>query len=87
MMRAWLPLLIVAAASGQDAEKPADPITDKLRFEIAISQRNYLDAQLRLEHAQTELLSKTSEAQKACATQDKIWDAGSFTCQKMEKKP
>ena len=83
MMRALLTLLIAAAASATDA----DPITDKLRFEIAITQRNYLDAQLKFEHAQNELLAKTAEAQKACATQDKTWDADSFTCQKVEKKP
>ena len=81
-------LLSAALMFGEDAPKAAaDPISDRLRFEIALLQRNYLDAQLRLEHAQSQLALKTTEAQKACATQDKTWHADTFSCQSAEVKP
>jgi hypothetical protein len=82
-MKVSLAFLVTVAALGQEAPS-ADPITDHLRFEIAVAQRNYLDAQLRFERAQNQLLLKTAEAQKACTTQDKMWQADTFTC---EKKP
>jgi len=60
------------------AQQIADPITDKLRFEIASAQRDYLLAQQQLEQATTILKSKIESAQKICAP--KIFNAQSMQC-------
>lgn len=67
-------------ADGGVTLPPVDPITDRLRYEIALAQRDYLAARQQLDAIQRNMLAKTAEAEKACAGQQKAWSADAFTC-------
>lgn len=59
----------------------SDPISDRLRYEIAAAQRDYLIARQQLENAQKKMADKTAEADKICSAQKKVFKAETFTCE------
>lgn len=69
--------LLAAAVS---AEAPSDPITDRLRFEIAVAQRDYVLAKLQYDSAKEHLRGKTAEAQAACDAQGQQFSPEQFRC-------
>jgi hypothetical protein len=76
-------LLIIgtlAALAGAQSEAPPDPITDRLRFEIAKAQRDYVIAKQQYDAATERLRKKTAEAETACAADGKAYAAEAFRC-------
>lgn len=65
---------------GLFAEDAPDPISDKLRFEIAVAQRDYVGAKAEFERTVTALKNKSAEAQSACSQAKKIFDVAAFSC-------
>lgn len=80
MRKLFIIPLVAWALLGSDS----DPITDKLRFELAVAQRDYLLAQQAFDKATENLKRKISEADKACEGVKKSFDIGTFAC--VEKK-
>ena len=72
-------MLAVAMGFGQETEKP-DPISDRLRYEIAVAQRDYFLAQLQADRAAAQVRSKIEAAQKACAGVEKTFSVETFAC-------
>jgi hypothetical protein len=60
--------------------KPSDPITDRLRFEIAVAQRDYVLAKQQYDAAMERLRAKTAEAQTACEDQGQQFSPEQFRC-------
>jgi hypothetical protein len=73
--RCWLFVLI---AFGLAAQKPADPITDRQRYELASAQRDYLAAKQQYEAAVKTLKEKRAEVEKACGAAG--FDDAQFAC-------
>lgn len=70
-----LSLLFTALAFAQDT---TDPITDKMRYELAAAQRDYLIARQQFEQAAALVRTKLGEAEKACGA--RRFDMQSFHC-------
>jgi hypothetical protein len=70
-------LLFSVLALAQD--KP-EAMTDRLRYEIASAQRDFLIAQRQLDQATIQLKSKLEQADKLCAAQSATFDAAQFIC-------
>jgi hypothetical protein len=66
--------------------KPSDPITDRLRFEIAVAQRDYVIAKNQYDAAMERLRAKTSEAEALCQAAGKKFSPDSFACAEAPKK-
>jgi hypothetical protein len=60
--------------------EPSDPITDRMRFEIAAGQRDYLIAKQQLDQAAANLRAKLDAAEKACGEAGKTYNIESFSC-------
>lgn len=73
--------LLLAALPVRETPKPADPISDKLRFEIALAQRNYMVLKEQLDQIAAHVAEKTKEAEAACAKVNKKWSKESFSCE------
>lgn len=70
-------LLALACIAG--ADEPS-PITDRMRYELAAAQRDYLVAKQTYDQAVTTLKAKIDSAEKACAALDKHFSVESFDC-------
>ncbi len=75
--------LFVVVLAAQDT-KPSDPITDRMRYENAAAQRDYLLAQKQADTAMVGLRAKIADAEKACVTAAMSFDVQAMAC--MEKK-
>jgi hypothetical protein len=58
----------------------ADPVSDRLRFEIALAQRDYVIAKQQLDVAAARLKEAVEKAEKACSSQKASFDAEKFFC-------
>jgi hypothetical protein len=72
-MRAVL-VLFVAGLSAREV----DPISDRMRYEIAAAQRDLLVAKQQYDEALTRLRGRLDLAEKACGEQH--FDLQTFTC-------
>ncbi len=61
-------------------EPGADPLNDRLRSELALTQRDFLLIQKKLADQTEKMRSKTEEAQKLCAAAKKDLDAERLVC-------
>ena len=68
------------------SEDKTDAIGDRLRYEIAAAQRDYVMARQQLDRVQAQLLAKTGQAEKICAAEQKVFNLETFTCGIPEKK-
>ena len=68
------------------AQPPADPITDRLRYELARAQRDVLIAKQQYDAAAAQLKMKMDEANRLCMAQNAAFEPVNFTCN-AEKKP
>jgi hypothetical protein len=73
-------LLQAAAASAAPVPANPEPLTDKMRLQVAISQRDYLLAQSALDRAKASLESQSAVAGKACASAGKTFDGAALAC-------
>lgn len=78
IMKTLLFVSFLSASLAQD--KPADPITDRLRLEIVSAQRDYLIAQDQMSRAENKFRSKMSEAGKTCEEAGRQFELSSLTC-------
>lgn len=82
------PLILLMTAGLLSAEAPkseADPVSDRLRFEVALAQRDYLMAKAELDKASQKLQEKYQVAIKACQSAGKEWKTEAFTCLDADK--
>jgi hypothetical protein len=79
-------VLAVCTIAGAAQEK--DPITDRMRYEIAAAQRDFLIAKQQFDAASAHLKEKIEQADKACAPGGSF-DLAKFACiaRTAEKKP
>lgn len=83
------PVILVAAALCVFAQE-SDPITDRMRYEIAAAQRDYVIARQQMDTAGARLKEKLDQAQKACGAKSASFDVAQFVCAPnpvTEKKP
>jgi hypothetical protein len=76
LMYRYALLLIAGCLFAQEA----DPISDRMRYEIAAAQRDYLIAKQQLDTAGSRLKEKVDLAQKACSAQSATFDLAQFVC-------
>ncbi|PWT72945.1 MAG: hypothetical protein C5B60_08815 [Chloroflexi bacterium] len=76
-------MLLLGIAIAQATE----PITDRMRYEIARAQRDYLIAKQQFDLAVTQLRSKLADAEKACADAGRAFNGDSLTCVDKAAKP
>jgi len=75
-------LLVLIPAVSQE---PADPISDRLRYEIAAAQRDVLIVRQQFDGASQRLKDKMAQAETACAQQGATFDLVRFACAPKEK--
>lgn len=82
-----LPLMLTFPPIG--ASDAPDPITDRMRYEIAAAERDYLSAKIQLDLAAAQMKAKLDAGNKACAAVDKTFNADSLACidKPAERKP
>jgi hypothetical protein len=81
-------VLLMAAATLAAKDKPeADPISDHLRFEIAVLERDFVAAKAPYEAALAALRTKVDAAQALCATRGQVFSADLFACAEKPKPP
>jgi hypothetical protein len=75
-------LFLCFVATGEAKRKPVvnDPVSDKLRFEIAIAQRDFVSIQGPYIQALNKLRDKVSEAEKVCQVIKKRFSPDTFEC-------
>lgn len=78
-MRPKRMLIISALACAAVANAPTD-ISDRLRFEIALAQRDYVIAKAQFEAAAARMQAKTAEAERLCAEAGKRYSPEQFAC-------
>jgi hypothetical protein len=61
-------------------DKAADPISDRMRYELAAAQRDYVIAKQQVDIATARLKEKFEQAEKACSAQGATFDAAQFIC-------
>ena len=79
-------LAIAAAAIADDPKKPESPITDRMRYELAVSQRDFLAAKQAYDQAAGTLRAKLEQLNAVCAKEESSFDVQSFECKKAEAK-
>lgn len=79
--------VLAALAGAQTASKSPDPITDRLRFEIAVAQRDYVAAKAAYDIAMDRLRAKTAEAESLCHAAGKKFSQERFECMEGPKPP
>lgn len=83
LQRIFPPAVLAALLSAQ----ASDPISDRLRYEIAAAQRDLVIAKQHYDAAAAMLKQKMEDANKLCAGQDAVFEPVSFTCKTERKKP
>ena len=77
---AWMVFALTAAA------QTADPISDRMRYEIAAAQRDYLLARQQFDLASSTLREKLGQAEKVCTSQHAVFDMVQLICKPVEEK-
>jgi hypothetical protein len=72
-------VLLGSVSFAASAEK-ADPVTDRMRYEIAAAQRDYLIAKQQLDIAAAQLRTGIEAGNKACEAAAKIFSVDSLAC-------
>ena len=67
-------------ALGTLGAQETDPVTDRVRYELAAAQRDYVIAKQQLDAATVRLREKLDLAQKACAAHNAAFDVAQFVC-------
>ena len=75
-----LPLLVLLLVQRTDDQPKPDPISDRLRFELALAQRDYFVAANRAEQLMSAVQAKIEQANRACAGAGLTFDAAKFAC-------
>ena len=78
-------LLLSVSLAAEDKPAATDPVSDKLRFEIAVMQRNYLVAKAQMDSMSQQIEEKQKQAQQVCASAGKDWKPETFTCTEKAK--
>jgi hypothetical protein len=79
-LRSIAVLVVTGLAMAGQPNPPTDPITDRLRFEIAVAQRDYVLAKQQYDAAMERLRAKTAEAEALCKTTGKTFAPDRFAC-------
>lgn len=62
------------------AAAETNPLSNQLRLEVAMAQRNYLALKQQTDQALEVIRSKVEQAEKVCAEAGQSFDAQSITC-------
>jgi hypothetical protein len=76
-----IPVLAVLVFTMFAQDKPApDPISDRMRYELAAAQRDYVIAKQQFDTATLRLKEKLEQAEKTCSAQSATFDLAQFVC-------
>lgn len=80
-MRTAIVFTIVVALATLSVAETTEVVTDAMRADIAVAQRDYLLAKMQLQYAQTLVEKRITEAQTACTTIHKTFSMDTLKCE------